>query len=127
MNKMEAVIAKKKQGYNCAQAVASAYADEVGILEDTLYHLVQGFGAGMGTMDGTCGAISGAIVVLGLLNRDSMQTMKDTRRLMQYFQNRNTSITCKVLKGVETGNVLRPCIDCVKDATEFLEEMRSGM
>ena len=59
-----------ENGCNCAQAVACSFCDEAHMDEETLFNLTQGFGAGLGTMDGTCGAISGAAVVAGLINQN---------------------------------------------------------
>ena len=44
------------KGYNCAQAVACVFADELGMKESEVFRLMEGFGFGMGTM-GTCGAV----------------------------------------------------------------------
>ena len=52
--------------YNCAQAVICTYADLVGIDEETGRNLGNAFGSGMGKMEGTCGALVGAGIVLGL-------------------------------------------------------------
>lgn len=54
-------------GYNCAQAVAAAYAPELGLEEEKVRHLIGGFGGGFGGMRMTCGAISGMTMVLGSL------------------------------------------------------------
>ena len=113
-------VAKKQSGYNCAQAVLCTYADIAGIDEETAMRLAAPFGAGMGNMEGTCGAITGAGLVLGLASeRPSMRQM---RQIMKKFQERNGATQCKLLKGVGTGEVLRECSDCVADAAEFLEE-----
>ena len=52
---MESRVAKTielhKKGYNCAQAVACAYCDLVGVDEDTMFKMAEGFGAGMGGME----------------------------------------------------------------------------
>lgn len=113
-------VAKKQSGYNCAQAVLCTYADIAGIDEETAMRLAAPFGAGMGNMEGTCGAITGAGLVLGLANeRPSTRQM---RQIMNKFQERNGATQCKLLKGVGTGEVLRECSDCVADAAEFLEE-----
>ena len=56
------------KGYNCAQAVACAFSDQVDMDEDQLFKVMEGFGAGMGGMHGTCGAISGAVAIVGLMN-----------------------------------------------------------
>lgn len=47
---------KHTRGYNCAQIVLCSYAEELGIDEETLFRISEGFGAGMGGMMQTCGA-----------------------------------------------------------------------
>lgn len=119
---------KHAKGYNCAQAVACSFCDCVGVDEETMFRMTEAFGAGMGNMEGTCGAISGACAVLGMKNSTANlenpnskgSTGKLSREIMENFRERNKSVTCKELKGVGTGQVLRSCPDCVKDAAEFL-------
>lgn len=113
-------VEKKHCGLNCAQAVLCAYADLAGIDEETAIRLAAPFGAGMGNMEGTCGAITGAGLVLGLVSQGP--ATKQMRQIMNKFQERNGATQCKLLKGVGTGKVLRECSDCVADAAEFLEE-----
>ncbi len=109
-------IEKKHSGCNCAQAVVCAYSDLLGKDENFCLSVGCPFGAGMGTMEGTCGALVGAGIVLGLSGKRGMN------RIMNNFQKRNGATQCKMLKGVGTGKVLRSCDDCVADAVEFLEE-----
>ena len=111
-------VEKKQSGCTCAQAVLCTYADLAGIDEATAMHLAAPFGSGMGNMEGTCGAIVGAGLVLGLSGASTRQM----RQVMNKFQERNGATQCKLLKGVGTGKVLRECSDCVADAAEFLEE-----
>ena len=108
--------------HNCAQAVISTYADRIGIDEETACNLGNAFGSGMGNMEGTCGALVGAGVVLGLACRDRAKARKCMREVMTQFQRHNGATQCKMLKGVGTGVVLRECIGCVADAAELLEE-----
>jgi C_GCAxxG_C_C family probable redox protein len=115
-------VEKKHCGLNCAQAVLCTYADIAGINEETAIRLAGPFGGGMGTMEGTCGAIVGAGLVLGLANKGKASSTKQMRQIMNKFQERNGATQCKMLKGVGTGKVLRECDDCVADAVEFLEE-----
>ena len=57
-----------KEGYNCAQAVAGAFADLTGLAPEQLMAAMGGFGGGMGGSHAeVCGAISGAALVLRLL------------------------------------------------------------
>ena len=85
-------------------------------------NIAGAFGGGMGNMEGTCGALVGAGLVLGLVNKDKVKSMKQMRQIMSKFQERNGATQCKLLKGVGTKEVLRECPDCVADAAEFLEE-----
>jgi len=127
----EQAVQKRNKGYNCAQAVACTYCDKAGLDEETIFKVTEGMGVGMGNMEGTCGAIVGAGVILGLLNSTAnlehpdskAATMKLSRRMMEQFQERNQSVLCKQLKGRDTGVMLRSCPDCVRDACEFLEQM----
>ena len=121
--KVEKALELHDKGYNCAQAVACSFCEEAHMDEETLFNLTQGFGAGFGTMDGTCGAISGAAVVAGLINQNRMETSRDVRSVMNQFKQQNGSVICKDLKGVETGKMLRSCDDCVRDAVKFLENV----
>ena len=93
-----------------------------GIDEDTLKNVGNAVAAGMGNMEGTCGALVGAGVVLGLASKDKAKSVKAMRQIMTQFQQRNGATQCKLLKGVGTGKVLRECPLCVADAAEFLEE-----
>ena len=113
-------VEKKHCGLNCAQAVLCTYADLAGIDEETAIRLAAPFGAGMGNMEGTCGAITGAGLVLGLVSKGP--ATRQMRQIMNKFQERNGATQCKLLKGLGTGKVLRECSDCVADAAEFLEE-----
>ena len=108
--------------HNCAQAVICTYADLVGIEEETGRNLGNAFGSGMGNMEGTCGALVGAGIVLGLAKKDRVEARKAMRQIMTQFQQRNGATQCKMLKGVGTGVVLRQCSGCVADAAELLEE-----
>lgn len=114
---------RKRNGYNCAQAVACTYCDLAEIDEDTMKNLMQGFAVGMGgSMEGTCGALVGAASVLGRVNKNPQKTVKATRKMMQDFMSQNGTVICKELKGINDGVVKRECIDCVKDAACLLEK-----
>ena len=118
----EKAVAKKQSGYNCAQAVACTFCEEAGLDDETMRNLMQGFGAGLATMEGNCGAIAGAVAAAGMINKDQMNTFQDARLIMQQFMEQNGTVICKELKGIETGHGVRDCDDCVRDAVRFLEE-----
>lgn len=54
-----------EQGYNCAQAVAAAFSEEMGLEESAVLGLASGFGGGMAGMRQMCGAVSGMLLVVG--------------------------------------------------------------
>ena len=124
--KFEAAEKKRSGCCNCAQSVICTYCDRAGVDEQTALNIGNSFAAGMGNMEGTCGALVGAGVVLGLINKDKAKSIKDMRQIMTKFQERNKTTQCKILKGIETQKVLRECPDCVADACEFLEEIING-
>ena len=124
MKTRKQIAAEKKRcnSHNCAQAILHTYADVAGISEEAAMNIAGAFGGGMGCMEGTCGALVGAGLVLGLANKDKIKSMKQMRQVMTKFQESNGATQCKLLKGVGTKVMLRECPDCVADAAEFLEE-----
>lgn len=110
MNRFEKAFALHEQGYNCAQAVIGAYADKIGIGEQEAYSIGAGFGGGAGTGE-LCGAVSGAVMVLGLLTpvdmNDPVGSKKRTAALGKEFQKRF----------VEKFRHLR-CHDLLRDPTQ---------
>ena len=121
---------KHTRGYNCAQIVLCSYAEELGIDEETLFRISEGFGAGMGGMMQTCGAVTAMFMALGLANSSGdlqacdtkPQTMKKVRELAAEFEKKNGSIVCRELKGIYTGKVLRSCDGCIEDGIRILGE-----
>jgi C_GCAxxG_C_C family probable redox protein len=114
-------------GYNCAQSVACACADRVGLDEDIAFRLMEGFGGGMGGFTETCGAISGGVAVLGFLNSGGTEnphtkgsTYKLAREVVGHFDEKNGSTLCKELKGLTGGPVLRSCDGCIDDAMHIM-------
>ena len=104
-----------KAGCNCAQAVALAFADVLPLDEATLMKLAAGYGAGMGCMEATCGALVGAVMAAGLLT-DGQGTGRMARATLAGFQDRCGATICKDLKGIATGTVLCPGTEGVRNA-----------
>ena len=98
------------RGYNCAQVVLCSYADVLSIDEETLFQISEGFGAGMGG--------SGDLQACDT----KPQTMRLVRELAAKFKDKNGSIVCRELKGVDTGKVLRSCDGCIEDGIRILGE-----
>lgn len=105
----------KKGGYNCCQAVVSALAEEVGRNPEELNKLAAGFAAGMGNMEATCGALVGAAMIAGL-KTEGAGTVMQARQISDKFKELSGALICKDLKGRDTGVVLCPCEECVRNA-----------
>ena len=114
--RVEKAAEKKMCGFNCAQAVACIYCDLAGLDEETMRSLNQGFAVGIGaSMEATCGALVGAVMAAGLMT-DGQGTGRMARATLAGFQDRCGATICKDLKGIETGTVLCPCTECVRNA-----------
>jgi C_GCAxxG_C_C family probable redox protein len=128
------------KGFNCAQSVLLAYCDDLGLDKETALRLSCGFGAGMGRLGHTCGAVSGAHLVIGLkhgnfLSEDKASKEKTyalVREFEKKFVERNRTTNCRELLQVDllTGDkqtvnerVREVCPRAVKDAAEILESM----
>lgn len=114
-------IELKHDKCNCAQAVALAFNDITDVDDEIIYRITQAFGGELGGMDGHCGALSGAAVIIGLVYDDKKTAMMKIRNISDSFKDRNKTLICRELKGIDTGEALRSCDDCVRDASEFLE------
>ena len=114
--------ARRKKEMNCCQAALVAFTDKLGKKEDDLLRLGSGFGSGMATMEGTCGALVGAIMVSSLLSAEG-EARNNSRAIMSRFKELCGGATiCRDLKGVETGKVLCSCEDCVRNAVKAAVE-----
>ena len=126
MNKKEEAIELHNKKYNCAQAVACAFAKETGIEERILFQANEGFGLGMGGTQGVCGALAGAVMLAGFKNSDGdmdnpaskAATYQLSRQMLEAFKEKTGST-----KGIETGQVLCSCSDCVRAGVEVVEEI----
>ncbi len=122
MNKAEYAVEMKKK-YNCCQAVLLAFKEELGLDEEFLVKLGAGFGSGMGGLDGTCGALCGAEMILGLYGYEGRRMNPQARELHNRFGEMCGATICRDLKGVDTGTVLCSCDDCVRNAAKLVEEL----
>ncbi len=130
-DKVQRALDNHKKKYNCCQAVACAFCEDVGVDEETMFKAGEGFGLGMGGMECTCGALSGAVMVAGFKNSSGSTgnpttkaaTYKLSSAIIDKFQAKNGTTTCKVLRGIDTGKVLRSCDGCIEDAAKIVEEV----
>lgn len=120
-------VARHGKGHNCAQCVACAFADRVGVDEDVLFRAFQAHGLGMGGMECTCGALTGAVAVVGLALSDGTPASKRqsyvvAKRMVERFAEEVGATRCRDIKGVDTGVVLTPCNECIRIGAQIAEE-----
>ena len=128
------------EGYNCAQAVAMAFADVIGMDEKFCAKAVSSFGGGMGRLREVCGAVSGMLFVAGILygydtKDDDAVKKKHYARVQELagkFRDENGSIICReILKNPPSDPVPsprteqyykeRPCAHMVVTAVKIME------
>ena len=108
----EAKQAKAKElfmgGANCSQAVAGAFQEECGIPLESIFRMASGFGGGMGRMREVCGAVSGMVLVAGILRGPTPDEGKEAKdahyaliqKLAGQFREQLGSIICRELLGL---------------------------
>ena len=135
-----------KKGYNCAQAVACAFTEELGMEEATVAKLVSSFGGGFGKLREVCGAVSGAAFVLGALKGYSDPSADEEKtahyaRIQDFaarFKAEHDTIICRELlanvklkkentpepeKRTDDYYAVRPCVRFVETAAKIVGEM----
>lgn len=121
MDKAEYAVQLKHNGYNCAQAVLCAFAQETELSEEMLKKIGAAYGVGMGCMEATCGALCAAQILLGMQKYEGRPVLRDAAVLHRQFEELCGASICKVLKGKDTGVVLCECDDCVRNAVRVLQ------
>jgi C_GCAxxG_C_C family probable redox protein len=134
-----------KEGFNCAQAVLSAFGERFGVSREQAMRLAAGFGGGMGRQGLTCGAVTGAFMVLGLKTgatraddaQAKLRTQELVRSFSRKFSERHRSIACRELIGFDistsegfeqakqAGVFTEFCPRLVREAAEIVEELIS--
>ena len=106
-----------EMGYNCAQSVVCAMAPAIDLDADGAFVLAEGFGAGMGGMTETCGAVSGAVMALSQVEstgRDQIgskaKTYKLSREMSARFASTNGSTVCAAARAASMTRSTSPLI-----------------
>lgn len=91
-------------GFNCAQSVFAAFAEQSGVTPEFALRLAAPFGGGMGRKGEACGALTGALMVLGLRYGNDQPEGKEeiyriTREFIAGFEQRHGTIVCRQLLG----------------------------
>ena len=86
MNRKEKALKLYQSGYNCAQSIVGAFEDLLEKRTNTMIDMATGFGGGMGRLQQTCGAVSGAFMVMSSLYNQSEKSSKEQlNHDIQYF------------------------------------------
>ena len=145
MNEVDRAVARFAQGSNCAQAVLWAYAPHFGLAPEVAMRLAAPFGGGMARMGETCGAVTGAFMVIGLQlgnttaedQESKERTYQLVREFVRRFAARHGSIKCRELLGCdlstpegwqrarEQGLFTTRCREFVRDSAQIVAELLS--
>jgi C_GCAxxG_C_C family probable redox protein len=125
-----------EQGYNCAQAILAAFAPNGEASREVYLKLASSFGSGMSRTGNTCGAVSGALMVIGLHLGPSqkkrplvkLKLERTSKKFLKEFEKRHGTVVCNPLRGHEPNGMYRKgkndlCPAFVKTAAEILEEL----
>lgn len=145
MSKAEIAISRFKEGALCSQSVFTAFSEELGLDRETASKIATPFGGGMSLMGEVCGAVTGALMAIGLKHgnqsnwraEDSQKekTYAVSASFVQEFRKRNGSIKCRDLlkldistpegrQAAREGNLyIKLCPKYVRDAAEILEKL----
>ncbi|MDP4092831.1 MAG: C-GCAxxG-C-C family protein [Bacillota bacterium] len=143
MNKSDCAVECFKNGFNCSQAVFSAYSSELGLDTEMALKVAGAFGGGMGHTGEVCGAVSGALMLIGLkygkTKKDDNEAKERTYALVKEFSRRfkeiHGTVRCTELLGYDLsseeqliaardkGLFSSVCPKLVKDACEIVETL----
>jgi len=117
-NPVDTAAARLDQGFNCAQSVLAAFAAQLGLDESRALKLASPFGGGVSRRGEVCGAVTGALMVLGLAQGADTPAGKERAYLLgqdflQRFEVRHGTLLCRKL------------IHCDISTPEGLQQARS--
>jgi C_GCAxxG_C_C family probable redox protein len=135
--RVNAAVELFDQGFVCSQAVFAAFSDLYGLGESTALKIANGFGGRIARNQEVCGAVSGAVMAIGLKDgkispEDSKaheNTYQAVNSFMQKFKEKNKTIICGELLGCdmaaarERGLFHTACRKYVRDAAEIVSEI----
>ena len=143
MTKSDEALASFMSRFTCSSAVFSAFSEELGLDPATAKKIACGFGAGISKTGNICGAVSGALMVIGLKygkteKNDEVATEKTralVRQFISKFSQKNGSVNCTELLGYDlsdpeafsaardSGHFMTKCPALVRDSADILEKI----
>ncbi|MCU0411073.1 MAG: C-GCAxxG-C-C family protein [Bacteroidetes bacterium] len=141
-SRIEQAVEMFNKGFSCSQSIVSTYGPHVGLSGQDALKVSSAFGAGMGRLQETCGALTGAFMVVGcrhgMTEPGDSEAKETTYALVQLiaerFRQEHGAATCRDLvrcdlrtaEGSEeyrsSGRKAEVCIPCVRTAARLLEE-----
>ncbi|MGI6498332.1 MAG: C-GCAxxG-C-C family protein [Oscillospiraceae bacterium] len=125
LERAEQLRADETKDYNCCQSSLLPFCQECHLDEETALKLSANFGSGM-RHGSTCGAVTGALMALGLSGLDE----KKASALIRKFKAKNGALTCRELLAKNTGDLKSHCdgkvFDAVQIAMDLLEEEKAA-
>lgn len=108
-NRIDRAIEYFLNGFNCSQAVFGTYAPLFGMDQNTAFKTACGFGGGMGQLQNTCGAVTGAFMLIGLIhgkwkvddNESKGKTYSLVKKFAAEFIELHKTINCRELLGCD--------------------------
>ena len=138
MSNVEKAVECFSKGFNCAQAIISTYGGDYGLKEADGLRVAAAFGAGIARSGDVCGALSGALMVIGLKHAKGVESKEKViaaaQDFMKAFAGRCGSVNCKELLGIDLstpegqkkfkeGRLSRSrCCEFVRASAELLEK-----
>ena len=111
--------------YNCAQAVFIPFAEQAGLTVEQAYAIAQGFGGGMAAGK-TCGALTGALMALGILGRASRENVIEAISRMEATHGGTSACADLLQANAEAGREKRPfCDSLIFEAIALVEELQA--
>jgi C_GCAxxG_C_C family probable redox protein len=141
-NQVKQAVEMFKEGYSCSQAVVAAYCDRFGLDKNTALKISSGLGGGIGRTGNVCGAVTGAILILGLKfgsanpkdKNAKLAAYKKVQEFCEEFKTQSGSLICRELLGFDfmsaegdlkskQPGAFEHCPGYVQIAAEILESM----
>ncbi len=130
MTKEQLAKSYHEQGCNCAQAVLLAFSEELGLSKELAAKIALPFGGGMARGE-TCGALTGALMVLGLSEsgsvppapEDKAASRQRAKQIAEIFEKAYHTTLCREILASPEGKGKKLCNDIVGYMASQVEEI----
>ncbi len=145
MERVQGALSLFENGMNCSQAILAAFGEPYGVRMEDAARIGRPLGGGIARMGLTCGAVTGAIMVLGFRAGDGAAEPEarnaiaaSAKDFVHAFESRRKTTLCRELLGVDIGTeaglkrfkeqklIATVCPQLVRDAAEILLELEKS-